>query len=313
MKKMKKLLLGMMMMTMASQMLLPAVGVEAAPSEPDFMITSPALSDTDNFLMDESDPDMEELEAVINEYNAQNATASRTAATATSSTGVILASVNMREKASTSGKIIRLVKQGEKVTILSRPNSSWYQVRDEKGKVGYLSSSSKYIKVGGQAVVPDDKESGSSALSASSKVEKVISTGLKYLGTPYEYGSDRNSTRTFDCSDFVRHAFKQAIGITLPADSRKQGAYVKSNSTVKKSISSLKRGDLMFFGTYRGSKQSAYKNVNKNTERITHVGIYMGNGKVLHTYSKASGGVRTDSVVGNSWEHRFLYGGSVVK
>ncbi|WP_028545759.1 C40 family peptidase [Paenibacillus taiwanensis] len=313
MKKMNKLLLGMMMMTIASQTLLLATGVEAAPSELDVRMTSPTVSNTSQFLMDEGDPDINELQALINESRTQNLTTARATATATSSTGDIIASVNMREKASTSGKIIRMVKKGEKVTILSKPNSSWYQVRDEKGNAGYLSTSSKYIKVSGQAVGPDDTQSGSSQLPASSKVEKVISTGLTYLGTPYEYGSDRNSTRTFDCSDFVRHTFKEAIGITLPADSRKQGDYIKSNSAVKKSISSLNRGDLMFFGTYRGSKQSAYSNVNKNTERITHVGIYMGNGKVLHTYSKASGGVRTDSVLGNAWEHRFLYGGSVVK
>lgn len=149
--------------------------------------------------------------------------------------------------------------------------------------------------------------------SASSKVEKVIKVGMSYLGTPYEYGSNRNSTKTFDCSDFVRHAYKKAIGVTLPADSRKQGAWIRSNSTAKYSISSLKRGDLVFFGKNRGSSASAYKKVNPKKERITHVGIYLGNGKILHTYSKKSGGVRTDSIRNNSWEYRFLFGGSVVK
>ena len=47
----------------------------------------------------------------------------------------------------------------------------------------------------------------------------------------------------------------------------------------------------------------------KTQERVTHVGIYLGNGKVLHTYSPESGGVRIDSFEGTAWEYRFLMGG----
>ncbi|MNH42737.1 hypothetical protein D3C79_1044980 [compost metagenome] len=41
------------------------------------------------------------------------------------------------------------------------------------------------------------------AASATSKIEKSISIGKKYMGTPYEFGSNRSTTRTFDCSDFT--------------------------------------------------------------------------------------------------------------
>src|SRR5262245_39932339 len=37
---------------------------------------------------------------------------------------------------------------------------------------------------------------------ASDEIEKVIADGMKYLGTPYEFGSDRSTSKTFDCSDF---------------------------------------------------------------------------------------------------------------
>ncbi len=146
----------------------------------------------------------------------------------------------------------------------------------------------------------------------SSKVEKVISAGAKYMGTPYQFGADRSSTKVFDCSSFVRRAFMDGAKITLPTDSRKQGTYVKNKGNAKTSISSLKRGDLMFFMSYKGSSKSSYSKVNKSKETITHVGIYLGNGRVLHTYSKDSGGVRTDSVKGNTWEYRFLFGGSAL-
>ena len=142
--------------------------------------------------------------------------------------------------------------------------------------------------------------------------EDVIQTGLKYLGTPYEFGSDRSNPSTFDCSDFVKHIFKEALNVELPSDSRKQGAYVREHGEVATDWTALKRGDLMFFMSYRGSKASAYAGVNKSTARITHVGIYLGDGKVLHTYSKESGGVRVDSIVGKHWEYRFLYGGSAL-
>lgn len=150
------------------------------------------------------------------------------------------------------------------------------------------------------------------AASSSSTVEKVISAGMKYLGTPYKYGADRNSTKAFDCSSFVRRAFLDGAKITLPSDSRKQASYVKNKGNAKTSISSLKRGDLMFFMSYKGTSKSAYSSVNKKTATVTHVGIYLGNGKMLHTYSNDSGGVRTDTVTGKHWEYRFLYGGSAL-
>lgn len=150
--------------------------------------------------------------------------------------------------------------------------------------------------------------------SSTSVRENVITKGMKYLGTPYEFGSSRNDTSTFDCSDFVRQAYLEGAGIKLPADSRGQGTYVKENGAYTKKIwSNLKRGDLMFFMSYRGSKPTDYIGIDKNTARITHVGIYLGEGKVLHTYSVASGGVRVDTIEGRHWEYRFLFGGSVLK
>lgn len=143
-------------------------------------------------------------------------------------------------------------------------------------------------------------------------IEKVITEGMKYLGTPYLFGSNRSTTETFDCSDFVRWIYKEKTDLVLPPDSRQQGAFVKKLGTDKSDWRSLKRGDLMFFMTYKGSTAAAYKGINKTTERITHVALYLGNGKILHTYSNASGGVHVQSFAGSQWEHRFLFGGSVL-
>lgn len=155
-------------------------------------------------------------------------------------------------------------------------------------------------------------DNGSTDGQATDSIEKVISDGLKYTGTPYEFGSNHSTTKTFDCSDFVRWIFKESLGIDLPADSRQQGAYVKENGTAETDWHNLKRGDLMFFMSYKGSKEASYKSIDKSSQRITHVAIYLGEGKILHTYSNDSGGVHVGDFAGTAWEHRFLFGGSVL-
>ncbi|GIP31058.1 SH3 domain-containing C40 family peptidase [Paenibacillus sp. J2TS4] len=227
----------------------------------------------------------------------------------------VVNSVNFRTQPNVNSNQIRSLKTGETLDIIGQPNSYWYQVKDKNGKTGYVSSSSKYVSVVNQPASNGGSISANAATpsaSSSAKVEKIISTGMKYLGTPYEFGSNRNSTKTFDCSDFVRRAFIEGVGVTLPSDSRKQADYVKKKGNTTTNWRNLKRGDLMFFMDYKGSTASSYKGINKSKQRISHVGIYLGNGKILHTYSKKSGGVRVDSIAGKHWEHRFVFGGSAL-
>jgi cell wall-associated NlpC family hydrolase len=128
---------------------------------------------------------------------------------------------------------------------------------------------------------PDKNES------VSSIADQIIRIGEKYLGTPYKFGSSKNTTQTFDCSSFTQRVFKE-VGITLPRDSRQQ-------STVGKTVSKsqLKKGDLIFM---RSSGSSS--------NRITHVAIYAGDGKILHTYGKP--GVTYSTFFGTNWEKRVV-------
>jgi len=224
---------------------------------------------------------------------------------------VIVSSVSFRTGPSTGASRIRYLQKNEQVTVTSKPNDYWYAVTDASGTKGYISTSSQYVKLSGGVPQQPSQPSQPSG-SAGKQVESVIAAGLKYLGTPYEYGSNRNTTTTFDCSDFVRQAFKDALNVVLPADSKGQGTYVKNKNTVHTDWRQLKRGDLMFFMDYKGMKASLYTGKKPFSEKISHVGIYLGDGKVLHTYSKDSGGVRTDSIAGKHWEYRFLYGGSAL-
>ncbi|MGF9712302.1 C40 family peptidase [Paenibacillus naphthalenovorans] len=115
---------------------------------------------------------------------------------------------------------------------------------------------------------------------SASKAQSIISTSQKYLGTPYEFGAKMGQTRTFDCSSFVKTVFAKH-GITLPRTSKAQskvGKYVPK--------SQLKPGDLVFF----------YK-------PIHHVGIYIGNGKFIHTYGKP--GVTISDLNSGWWKKNY--------
>jgi|GEM_PF-540252 len=136
--------------------------------------------------------------------------------------------------------------------------------------------------------------------------QKVIEAGLKYLGIPYKFGDSRSDNRYMDCSDFTYNAYKD-VGIKIPTNSRSQRDFVEEKGTVVKDLDDLQVGDLIFMMSYKGSKASDYKGIDKSAQRITHVGIYYGDGKILHTYG--SGGVKVTDFFGTSWEYRTVTAG----
>lgn len=130
------------------------------------------------------------------------------------------------------------------------------------------------------------------ATTHSSVADNVLRVGEKYLGTPYKYGAPYGQTNTFDCSSFTKTAFAEN-GITLPRSSRQQaqvGTYVPRNQ--------LQKGDLIFTSTSYSSN-------------ISHVAIYAGNDKVLHTYGP--GGVRYDKFSGSWLERNYITARRVIK
>jgi cell wall-associated NlpC family hydrolase len=146
-----------------------------------------------------------------------------------------------------------------------------------------------------------------------SYVENVIQTAMTYLRTPYVYGSDRTEPSSFDCSDFTRWAYLYSIGVDLPWDSRGQTAYVEAFSKRKyKDLSKARRGDLLFFTRYLGNRASDYKGLKASEKPVTHMGIYLGNNKIIHCASKETGGVRIDQIRWKHLEYRFLFGAGIL-
>jgi cell wall-associated NlpC family hydrolase len=116
------------------------------------------------------------------------------------------------------------------------------------------------------------------------KAEEVIIHALSLTGIQYKYGGKSPETG-FDCSGFVRYVFNQATKITLPPTAR---AISQMGKTVKKE--ELQPGDLVFFNTLKSA--------------FSHVGIYMGDNKFIH--SPSSGGkVRVENMDSSYWKKRF--------
>jgi cell wall-associated NlpC family hydrolase len=97
----------------------------------------------------------------------------------------------------------------------------------------------------------------------------------RYIGVPYRYGGTSPESG-FDCSGFVQYVYGQQ-GVDLPRTSRQMAG---SGIAVEPSVRSLAVGDLMLFS--QGG-------------RISHVAIYAGNGRFIHSSSSGKG-VRYDDL-----------------
>lgn len=96
--------------------------------------------------------------------------------------------------------------------------------------------------------------------------DEVMYKIIEYLNTPYLWGG--TSKRGIDCSAFIQTIMYQALGVALPRTSLEQ-----SNVGEPVEKSDLKFGDLVFFDTMRKG-------------RVSHVGMYLGNGFFAHSGSR---------------------------
>ncbi|WP_339248746.1 C40 family peptidase [Paenibacillus sp. FSL R10-2796] len=120
---------------------------------------------------------------------------------------------------------------------------------------------------------------GGGSAFADSKMDTVIS---KTIGVAYKTGG--TSTAGFDCSGFTKYVFKN-VGLTLPRTSKAQ--YSVGTAVSK---SNLRSGDLVFFNTLGNG--------------VSHVGIYVGNGKFAQ--SSSSRGVTITSLSQTYWANRYV-------
>ncbi len=118
--------------------------------------------------------------------------------------------------------------------------------------------------------------------------ESLLDRGKTLLGTPYVWGGSSLKTG-FDCSGFVGHVYSEELGIKLPRTTRE----MLSMDAPIIARSDLAPGDLILFN-------------DQGRGRVSHVGIYMGDGQFIHTSSKRSGGVRVDKLSNSYWNASYL-------
>jgi len=122
--------------------------------------------------------------------------------------------------------------------------------------------------------------SGSGEVVNTDNIEK---SAERFLGTPYLFGGE--GPAGIDCSSFVQQVFK-ANQIDLPRTAREQ-----SQLGSEVAAGDLKRGDLLFFHTY-----ASYP---------SHVGIYLGDGKMIHA-SSVKGEVTVSNINSDYYRSRFM-------
>lgn len=122
---------------------------------------------------------------------------------------------------------------------------------------------------------------------AGSKIQTVLKRALALMGTPYRWGGTSPDSG-FDCSGLVGYVFRTALGIELPRVSREMAT--KADAELIKDRDELQQGDLVFFG---------------RKGRVNHVGIYVGEGRFVHSPSTGKD-VRVDSLVTGYWSGKFM-------
>lgn len=131
-----------------------------------------------------------------------------------------------------------------------------------------------------EAAMPSELPNASTGME---EVDKISKTATQFIGTPYRFGGE--GLTGIDCSSLVQQVFREHQ-IALPRTAREQrmvGSEVAEGD--------LRKGDLVFFQTY-----ASYP---------SHVGIYLGEGKMIHA-SSAKGEVTVSDLNSDYYRSRYL-------
>lgn len=121
---------------------------------------------------------------------------------------------------------------------------------------------------------------------ATDLASELVLSAMHFLGVPYRRGGTSEETG-FDCSGFTRHVFENSIGLILP---RRAAEQAQSPQLIPVQQAELKPGDLVFFNTLR--------------KTFSHVGIYVGDNKFIHS-PRAGGHVRVEDMRQSYWQQRY--------
>lgn len=118
---------------------------------------------------------------------------------------------------------------------------------------------------------------------ANGRATELLVHAMGFLDRPYQWGGTSADTG-FDCSGFVQTMYQEAIGLVLPRQADKQAL-----ATEEISNADLQPGDLVFFNTMKRAH--------------SHVGIYVGDNKFIHSPTTGSR-VRMEDMKDSYWKTR---------
>ena len=114
----------------------------------------------------------------------------------------------------------------------------------------------------------------------------LVDSAMNFLGVRYKLGGN-TAEAGFDCSGFTRYVFEMSLGRVLPHRADEQANAPELAKVDKKD---LKPGDLVFFDTMRRT--------------FSHVGIYLGDGKFIHS-PRTGETVRIEDINISYWARHF--------
>lgn len=209
---------------------------------------------------------------------------------------VSVESANLRQEPSTSATVISGLTTNDEVKVYSDEDGWSRIIVTSTDEEGYISSSllsdtkqdtSRSVTeirtstVVEEVVVEETTPVETTTTSSSTGGNAIVDIAMQYLGCSYVYGGTTPSG--FDCSGFTQYVYKQ-YGISINRSSSSQ-----YSNGVAVSKSELQAGDLVMFGS--GS--------------INHVGIYIGNGNIIHA-ENASSGVNIDSINSGYYYNNYI-------
>ncbi len=215
-----------------------------------------------------------------------------TSAFATKVTATV--NTNLHEKGSSSSEVVAVMKKDMTRTVLRVSSSgNWYKVK-VNGVTGYVGK--KYVKIEGEGSSSDKSETnknngdidadGSDSSTTQSFGKKAVSLAKTKLGCAYVYGA--TGPNSFDCSGLTQWVYSKC-GVSIPRTSSSQ-----YSSSIKVSRDNLKKGNLVFFNT--------------GGNGVSHVGLYIGNGKFIHAANSRTG-VITSSLSEKYYASRYVGAG----
>lgn len=169
--------------------------------------------------------------------------------------------LRVREKASEDSAILSLV--GEDL-VVEDTKDGWYKVEVDDQK-GYISGD--YVEVTEKLPTASTVKELEYGEGYTDSRVSLVQFALQFVGNRYVWGGT-SLTNGIDCSGFTMQVYAR-YGVGLPHHAASQPAYGK-----RISASEAKPGDLFFYGS--GSS-------------ISHVGIYIGNGQIVHASNARTG------------------------